>query len=368
MAPSYFPRLAGLERTGIFLESLSLEDTFAYAKLADERGFDSAWFPEITWSDAFSLATAAAMSTKRIRLATGVVGIYGRSPALMAMSVAGLDELSGGRAVLGLGTQARTYVELWHSANFVRPVGRMRDYVRAVRKILQNPFNVTYYKGEIFDIQGFVLTVKPKAAHIPIYVAAIGPQMQRVAGEVADGVLGYFYSVKYVKEKLIPRLREGAEKSGRDLKKDMFDIALGLPALVSDSDQRYEMIKPLVAVFTIAVGSSPFYQTILEDLGFSDNVKAVTDRMMDGDVKGAVKHIPDEMAKQVTLCGTAAEVRQRLEEYRAAGVTLPLLNPTPPHAYYPLFPKHLPDKLGPGYVDYAGLREQVRRIILSVSG
>jgi alkanesulfonate monooxygenase SsuD/methylene tetrahydromethanopterin reductase-like flavin-dependent oxidoreductase (luciferase family) len=357
-----------LERTGIFLESLSLDDTFAYAKLADERGFDSVWFPEITWSDAFSLATAAAMSTKRIRLATGVVGIYGRSPALMAMSVAGLDELSGGRAILGLGTQARTYVELWHSAKFVKPVTRMRDYVRAVKKIMQNPFKVTYYKGDVFDIQGFVLTVKPRAERIPIYVAAIGPQMQRVAGQVADGVLGYLYSVKYVKEKLIPNLREGAEASGRDLRKEGFDIALGLPALVGDSDECYEMIKPIVATFAVAAGSSPFYRTILEDLGFSDNVRAVTERMMDGDVQGAVKHIPDEMARQVTLCGTAAEIKRRLEEYRAAGVTLPVLNPTPPYAYYPLFPKHLPDKLGAGHVDYNGLREQARSIILSVSG
>jgi alkanesulfonate monooxygenase SsuD/methylene tetrahydromethanopterin reductase-like flavin-dependent oxidoreductase (luciferase family) len=356
-----------MERTGIFLESLSLDDTFAYAKLADEGGFDSAWFPEITWSDAFSLATAAAMSTKRIRLATGVVGIFGRSPALMAMSIAGLDELSGGRAVLGLGTQAKPYVELWHSAKFVKPVSRMREYVTALRKILQNPSSVVSYKGRIFDIQGFVLTVKPKSQRIPIYVAAIGPQMQRVAGQVADGVLGYFYSVKYVKEKLIPRLREGAEKSGRDLKKDNFDIAVGFPALVSDSDQRYEMIKPLVATFTVAIGSSPFYRTILEDLGYSENVKVVSDRMMDGDVQDAIKHIPDEIAKQVTLCGTSSEVKQRIAEYRAAGVTLPVLNPTPPYAYYPLYPKHLPDKLGAGNVDYNGLREQVKTVIMSVS-
>ncbi|MGI0085741.1 MAG: LLM class flavin-dependent oxidoreductase, partial [Nitrososphaerales archaeon] len=118
-----------MKRAGIFLESLSLEDTFSYARLADERGFDSIWLPEITWSDAFSLATAAAMNTKKIRLATGVVGIYGRSPALMAMSIAGLDELSGGRAVLGLGTQARPYVELWHSAKFEKPAARMQEYV-----------------------------------------------------------------------------------------------------------------------------------------------------------------------------------------------------------------------------------------------
>ena len=220
---------------GVFLESLSLEDTFASAKLADEKGLDSIWLPEITWSDAFSLATAAAMNTKRIKLATGVVGIYSRSPALMAMSIAGLDELSGGRAVLGLGTQARPYVELWHSAQFARPVTRMKEYVRAVRTILQNPFNLSSFKGSVFDIKGFVLTVKPRSPKIPIYVAAIGPQLQRVAGEVGDGVLGYFYSTRYVKQRLIPNLREGAEKAGRSLAD--FDIAVGLPALVSDSEE-----------------------------------------------------------------------------------------------------------------------------------
>jgi len=356
-----------MDRTGIFLESLSLEDTFHFAKLADEHNFDSIWMPEITWSDAFSLATAAAMNTKRVKLATGVVGIYGRSPALMAMSIAGLDELSGGRAILGLGTQARPYVELWHSGKFERPVTGMKEYVQRVRKILENPFNVTYFKGKIFDIRGFVLTVKPKSPKIPIYVAAIGPQLQRVAGEVADGVLGYFYSVRYVKEKLIPRLKEGAEKSGRDLSRDKFDIALGLPTLIDGTGERYEMIKPLVAVFTVAVGSSPSYQTILGDLGFSENVQQVTKKMMEGDVKGAVKHIPDEMAKEVTLCGTENEVRQRLQEYRNAGVNLPIPNPTPPYAYYPLFPTHLPDKLGAGNVDYAGLREQVRRIVFATA-
>lgn len=355
------------KRTGIFLESLSLHDTFAYAKMAEEHGFDSIWLPEITWSDSFSLATAAALGTKKIKLATGVVGIFGRSPALMAMSVAGLDELSGGRAILGLGSQAKPYVELWHSAKFVKPVERMREYVTAVRKILSNPFAVTNFKGDVFDIRGFVLTVKPRAPKIPIYVAAIGPRMQKVAGEVGDGVLGYFYSVKYVKEKLIPNLKEGAEKSGRDLSKDDFDVALGMPALVSESENRYEMVKPLVAIFTVAAGSSPSYRTILEDLGYSENVEQVFKKVREGDVQGAVKHIPDEMAGQVTICGRPTEVKRRIEEYRSAGVTLPLLNPTPPYAYYPLFPTHLPESLGAGSVDYNGLKDQVSKVIRTAS-
>jgi alkanesulfonate monooxygenase SsuD/methylene tetrahydromethanopterin reductase-like flavin-dependent oxidoreductase (luciferase family) len=351
-------------KVGIFLESLSLQDTFRFARLADRWGFHSIWLPEITWSDAFSLATAAAMSTKRVKIATGVVGIFGRSPALMAMSIAGLDELSNGRAILGLGTQARPYVELWHSVKFEKPLLRMKEYVTALRKILLNPFNLTYFKGEIFDIEGFVLTAKPKNPHIPIFVAAIGPRMQRVAGEVGDGVLGYLYSLRYLKEHLIPNLREGAEKAGRDVKE--IEIAVGLPALISDSDDRFEMIKPLVAVFTVATGSSPSYQTILNELGYADNVKKVKQKMREGDVKGAVKYIPDEMAREVTLCGTKREVNDRIEEYRKNGVTLPLLNPTPPYAYYPLFPTHLPDSLGAGSVDYKGLRSQVRTIIESI--
>lgn len=354
-----------MERTGLFLESLSLDDTFRFAKMADEKGFDSIWFPEITWSDSFSLATAAAMSTKRVKLATGVVGIFGRSPALMSMSVAGLDELSGGRAILGLGTQAKPYVELWHGAKFEHPVQRMLEYVRAVKKILSNPFNVTYVDGKIIKVGGFVLTVKPKGK-IPVYVAAIGPRLQQVAGEVGDGLVGYFYSVRYVKDVLMPNLKEGAERAGRDLKKDGFDIGVGIPTLISDSEDRFEMIKPLVAVFTIAKGSSPSYQTILGDLGFAENVQLVAQKMKEGDVQGAVKHIPDEMAREVTLCGNLKEVRQRIQEYRDAGVGLPMLNPTPPYAYYPLFPTHLPDKLGAGNVDYPKLREQVTIAITSL--
>lgn len=351
-----------MERTGLFLESLSLDDTFRFARMADRSGFDSIWLPEITWSDSFSLATAAAMSTKRVKLATGVVGIFGRSPALMSMSVAGLDELSGGRAILGLGTQAKPYVELWHGTKFENPVQRMLEYVKAVKTILANPFKVTHYRGEIINVGGFVLTVKPRGS-IPVFVAAIGPRLQRVAGEVGDGVLGYFYSLRYIKRVLIPNLKEGAEKAGRSLSRDRFDIAVGLPTLIDESDDRFEMIKPLVAVFAIATGSSPSYQTILEDLGFSENVETVSRKMKEGDVKGAVKHIPDELAREVTLCGSAKEVRRKILDYRHAGVTLPVLNPTPPYAYYPLFPTHLPDKLGAGSVDYAGLRKQVSNAI-----
>ena len=351
-----------MEKTGIFLESLSLEDTFRFAKMADESGFDSIWLPEINWSDSFSLATAAAMSTKRVKLATGVVGIFSRSPVLMAMSVAGLDELSGGRAILGLGTQARPYVELWHGTKFERPVERMREYVKAVKMILSNPFGMTNYSGKIINVGGFVLTVKPKGV-VPVFVAAIGPRMQKVAGEVGDGVLGYFYSVKYVKNVLMPNLKEGAEKAGRNLNADHFEVAVGIPTLVSDSEDRFEMIKPLVAVFTTATGSSPSYQTILGELGYSGNVELVAKKVKEGDIDGAVKHIPDEMAREVTLCGNVKEVRQRIEEYRKEGVSLPLMNPTPPYAYYPLFPTHLPDKLGAGRVDYAGLREQVSAAI-----
>ncbi len=221
---------------------------------------------------------------------------------------------------------------------------------------------MTNYSGNIIKVGGFVLTVKPKGM-VPVFVAAIGPRMQKVAGEVGDGVLGYFYSVKYVKNVLMPNLKEGAEKAGRSLDADHFEVAVGIPTLVSDSEDRFEMIKPLVAVFTTATGSSPSYQTILGDLGYSGNVELVAKKVREGDIDGAVKHIPDEMAKEVTLCGNVKEVRQRIEEYRKAGVGLPLMNPTPPYAYYPLFPTHLPDNLGAGSVDYVGLRNQVSAAI-----
>ena len=137
----------------VFLEGLPLSLVRELARRADQRGFRNIWLPEITFADAFIPAAAAAMETKRIGLATGVVGIWSRSPVAMALTAGTLNQLCSGRMILGLGLQARTYVEDWHGAHYGKTVTAMREYVTIVRRILSGE-NVTF-QGEVFRVKNF---------------------------------------------------------------------------------------------------------------------------------------------------------------------------------------------------------------------
>src|SRR5262249_10200610 len=153
-----------------------------YGARAEERGFRAAWFPEITFGDAFGPATGVALRTSRLDVGTGVVGIWSRSPVTLALQAATLNELSGGRLILGPGRQAGGYVEGWHDRTYERPVRAMREYVTIVRRILSG--EPVTFEGEIFSVRNFQLTMQPPDRPVRIYLAAIGPQMLRLAGEV----------------------------------------------------------------------------------------------------------------------------------------------------------------------------------------
>jgi probable F420-dependent oxidoreductase len=321
----------------IFVEALPPRVQIDYSVRAEERGFRAAWFPEITFGDAFGPATAVATKTERIGLGTGVVGIWSRSAVTMALQAATLNELSDGRLLLGVGLQARGYVEGWHGQTYERPVRAMREYVTILRRILSGE-NVTF-EGEIFSVQGFQLMMQPPEKPARIYMAAIGPQMTRLAGELADGIIGYCYSAEYVRDSVMPNLRAGAERAGRSL--DNFDIACGFPAIVSPDDSGLEQIKGQVMMFATAGSSSPEYATSFAAAGY--DVAPIQERVDAGDIDGALELVTDEMANAMTIAGSPDNVRRRIAEYRDAGLTTVALNPSPPDVWFPLYQGHFPD-------------------------
>jgi probable F420-dependent oxidoreductase len=325
-------------RLGIFLEALPLDRTLDYGRRADELGFDTAWLPEITFGDAFVPAAALAGRTQRLKLATGVVGIWSRSPVTMALQAATLHELSNGRAVLGLGVQARGYVANWHGRTYERPVLAMREFVTIVRRILDR--ELVTLEGEIFRVRNFQLHMPP-AERLPIYVAANGPKMLQLAGELADGVLGYFHSTAYVRDVVLPNVRIGAERAGRSLHE--IDVSCGLPTVVGDDGRALEDAKGQVLIFATAMGSAPAYADSIAAAGFEAEMKEVQERVARGDMKGAISVIPDEMADALTIAGDPEHVRARIEEYRQAGLTSLHLNPSPPGVYFPLYEGHFPE-------------------------
>ena len=216
----------------IFVEALPPTMQLDYGKRAEERGFRAAWFPEITFGDAFGPATAVATQTSRLELGTGVVGIWSRSAVTMALQAATLNELSNGRLLLGVGLQARGYVEGWHGQTYERPVRAMREYVTILRRILSG--EAVTFEGEVFSVRDFQLQMQPQERPARIYMAAIGPQMTRLAGELADGLIGYCYSAEYLRDTVMPNLRAGAERGGRSL--DGFDVACGFPTIVTPDE------------------------------------------------------------------------------------------------------------------------------------
>lgn len=321
----------------ILVEALPPALQIDYGVRAEERGFRAAWFPEITFGDAFGPATAVATKTSRLALGTGVVGIWSRSAVTMALQAATLNELSGGRLLLGVGLQARGYVEGWHGQTYERPVRAMKEFVTILRQILSG--EPMTFEGEIFSVRGFQLQMQPPERPVRIYMAAIGPQMTRLAGEVADGILGYCYSAAYVRDTVLPNLRAGAERAGRSL--DDFDVACGFPTIVTPDDSGLEQIKGQVMMFATAKSSSPEYASSFAAAGH--DVAPIQERVDAGDVDGALGLVTDEMADALTIAGAPGHVRDRIAEYREAGLTTIGLNPSPPDVWFPLYQGHFPD-------------------------
>ncbi len=323
---------------GLFLTGLPAPLAIDYAQRAEQAGFRSAWFPEITFADSFGPATAAALKTERIALATGVVGVWSRSAVTLALQAATLHQLSAGRLLLGLGVQARGYVEGWHGQTYRKPVTAMRDMVTILQRLLRGE-EVTY-EGEVFSVRNFQLQMELPPEPPKIYVAANGPRMIQLAGELADGMIGYFHSVEYVRDVVLPNLRIGAERGGRSV--EDVDVTVGFPALVTRDDSGVELVKGQVMMFATALDSAPAYAESIRAAGFADEMAEIQERVRAGDLTGAVQAVPDEMANALTLAGSGDQVRRRIDDYRAAGLTGVMLNPSPPGGYFPLYEGHFP--------------------------
>jgi alkanesulfonate monooxygenase SsuD/methylene tetrahydromethanopterin reductase-like flavin-dependent oxidoreductase (luciferase family) len=322
-----------------FVEALPPSLAVQYGRRVEEAGFRTAWFPEIVFGDSFVPATATATGTSTLLLGTGVVGIWSRSPVTMALQAASVNELSNGRLLLGLGVQARNYVSGWHDRTYERPIRAMREYVTILKQALAGA-PVTF-EGELFSVRDFQLQMPMPEQPARVYVAAVGPQMIRLAGEVADGVLGYCWSVPYVRDVVLPALREGAARAGRTL--DEIDVACGYPTVVAEDGSGVENAKGQVLMFATAASSSPFYAESFAAADYGDLVAELRERVAALDAEGAIAAIPDEAVAAMTVSGAPDEIRARADELRAAGVQTVAVNPSPPGLWYPLYQGHFPD-------------------------
>jgi F420-dependent oxidoreductase-like protein len=304
---------------------VTAQDQLDIVQEAERLGYDSVWAAEAYGSDAATVLGWIAGQTERIRIGSAIFQMPARSPAMTAMTAATLDQLSGGRMLLGIGSSGPQVAEGWHGQRFARQLQRTREYVAVVRKALNR--ERLEFHGETLELplpdgpgKALKLTIAPVQDRIPVYLAAIGPKNTQLAGEIADGWIPIFFSPEHVGE-LRPLLEEGAARAGRTL--DGFDIAPTVNVAIDDDlDRARDLMRPFIALYVGGMGSRKqnFYNALAWRYGFEDAAREVQELYLDGRRDEAAAAVPDELVDTVTLCGPVDRVRERLAVYRDAGV------------------------------------------------
>jgi F420-dependent oxidoreductase-like protein len=318
---------------GYFGAGTTAGEQLELALEAERLGYDSAWVAEAYGSDAATVLAWLAAQTSRIGLGSAVFQIPARSPAMTAMTAATLDQLSGGRFRLGLGLSGPQVAEGWHGQRFGRPLARTRDYLSVVRLALDR--KRVAYQGDTLQLplpdgpgKALKLTIGPAQPRLPVYLAAMGPQNLALAGELADGWLGFLFAPEHAAG-FREHLAAGAARAGREL--DGFDVAPNVQVHVADDlAAARDVMRPFLALYIGGMGSRErnFYTEQAARYGFERAARQVQEHYLAGDRAQAMAALPDELIDLVTLCGPAGRVRERLAAHREAGVGTLIAAPT----------------------------------------
>lgn len=296
------------------------------ARAAEANGFDSVWVSELYSYDAFTTLTHIACHTTTIRLGTNIANIYARTPAMLASTAASLDQLSGGRFVLGIGVSGPQVIEGWHGVAYDRPLQRTRETIEIVRTIVRG--DRLAYEGDVFRVtQGLKLINKGQRPDLPIYVASIGPRNVELTAECADGWLPAFFSPTHAERVFKPHLDAGLAAAGRSA--DRLAVMPFAAAFAGDVRAGLDAAKFLVGFYLGGMGSRQknFYNTLAQRYGYVDQARTIQDLFLSGDKQAAILAVPDELADDVSLIGDEARLRDRLKAFEGAGATGVIVTP-----------------------------------------
>lgn len=302
-----------------------------FARTAESLGVDSLWVPEVWGYDALTGLAHLAAHTSSIRLGTFVVQLGSRSPALLATSALSLQELSGGRFLLGIGTSGPRVMEGWHGVRFRKPVQATRETIEIIRTVSRGERLV--HDGDIYplplpDSSGAALVPMVNPAHVPVYNAAMGPANLALTGEVADGWLGNAFIPEAAGVFLDP-LRDAADRAGRAIT----DLDLVAPVAVEFLAGAAEAEAAVRRhadgyAFTIgAMGTGPgsagrnFYNDAFTRLGYGPQVTAVAQLWQAGRRDEARAGVPVDLGRLTNLVGTDGWIAERIAAYANTGIT-----------------------------------------------
>jgi len=292
-------------------------------RIAEDLGVESVWVAEAWGRDAFSVLTQLALSTKKIGLGTAIVNVFSRTPAVLAMTFGTLDELSQGRAIIGLGSSGANVIEHWHGVKFEKPATRLREYIEIINTIMkQERLN---YDGKIFKLaRGFTAQFPTFRDHVPTYIASITPKSIVQTGEVADGWIPIYWS----KDKIgdgVALLMEGATKAGKS-RADL-TVAPSTVLQVTDAGTEEQIRMAARAPIAFYIGRmGTYYYEMLERHGYEEEVKKVKEGWAARDPRAAAAGVSDRLLEQTAIVGPVESCAEQLNERRALGVDLPIIN------------------------------------------
>lgn len=284
------------------------------ARTAEDLGYQSFWTAEANGTDAFTLLAAANAAAPSLDLGTGIVPMQIRSPSVTAMSAATLQALAPERTIqLGVGVSTPVVAGSWHGSPYgARPIAQMREYLTLLRELLSG--EPVTFDGDFWSVRKFRLMVRMGDRRPRLVVAALNPQMLRLAGELADGVLLNYIPSHHVAAS-VEQVRAGGDA----------EILCYVHAAVGDFDTAADAARKDIFGYAMADG----YARMFRQAGFEDEVDELRDRYAAGDRAGAVAAVSDEMVQAIDFIGDTGAVHGFVEDYRRAGVDHPILMPLP---------------------------------------
>ncbi len=310
-----------------------VELPMAIIKEADKLGYYVVWSAEAYGSDAVSPIAWIGAQTDNIKLGTAIMQMPGRSPANTAMTAMTINQLSGGRFMLGLGLSGPQVAEGWHGQGYKRPLTRSREYVSIVRQIFEREAPVAFdgklyqlpYTGEGSMGLGKALKSTLSAEpDIPIYLASIGPKNVTLTAEIADGWLPIFFSPERYKEIYEPFVMAGFEKAGKTNGYADFDIAPNVYCMETDNlDVAYNMLRPFLALYIGGMGAKGknFYNDLACRYGYEEAAAKIQDLYLSGKQAEAMMAVPEALIDEVALVGPRERIAERLTRWQESDIT-----------------------------------------------
>ena len=297
----------------------------------EQAGLDTVWVAEAYGFDSPTLMGYLAARTQTVNIGSAILNVYSRTPALLAQTAAGLDNVSGGRAILGLGASGPQVVEGWHGLPYSKPLGRTREAIEIIRSALRR--EKLEFEGRSFTLplpadegtglgKPLKMLTKPERKAVPIYLAALGEKSVQGAAEYADGWLPFMFSPEGSSKVWGDALAKGAANRSEELAP--LEIAAGgMVAVGEDVKGMLDFARPMFALYIGGMGArgKNFYNDLACSYGFEAEAKKIQDLYLDGHKRDAEAEVPLELLEQVNLVGPGSWVKERIAAFREAGVT-----------------------------------------------